>query len=65
MLPRKNSCDILVKNVDAFYPCLKSLNDIKVKRFGLNPLSKEISKPLSIEGCVVISVKLIKIYNEK
>ena len=35
MLPRDLSCDILVKNVSAFPPCLKSLPEAKVKRFRL------------------------------
>ena len=44
MLSRDPPCDILVKNVAAFCPCLKSLPEAKVKRFGLIPLAKEISK---------------------
>lgn len=35
MLPRNHSCDILVNNVAAFYLCLKSLCEAKVKRFRL------------------------------
>jgi hypothetical protein len=35
---------ILVKNVAAFCPCLKSLPDAKVKRFILIAMTKEVSK---------------------
>ena len=37
-------CSILVKNVTAFCPCLKSLSEAKVERFILTALTKEISK---------------------
>jgi hypothetical protein len=37
-------CGILVKNVAAFCPCLKSLPEVKVKKFILITLTKEISK---------------------
>ena len=33
MLPKDCTCDILVKNVATFYPCLKSLPEAKVKIF--------------------------------
>ena len=33
MLPRDHSCDILVKKVAAFCPCLKSLPEAKVNIF--------------------------------
>ena len=36
-------CNILVKNVAAFGPCLKSLHETKVKRFVLIALTKEVS----------------------
>ena len=42
--PRDNFYDILVKNVAAFCPCLKSLPEVKVKKFILITLTKEISK---------------------
>jgi hypothetical protein len=42
MGPRDCSCNILVKNVAAFCPCLKSLPEAKVKRFRLIALTKEI-----------------------
>ena len=35
---------ILMKNVATFCPCLKSLPEVKVKRFRLNKLTKEVSK---------------------
>ena len=44
MWPRDCSCDILVKNVTAFCPCLKSLPEAKVKRFQLIELTKEASE---------------------
>ena len=39
-----SSYDVLGKNVAAYYPCLKSLLVIKVKRFILITLTKEVSK---------------------
>lgn len=35
MLPRNHSCDILMKNVSAFYLCLKNLSEAKVKKLRL------------------------------
>ena len=52
MLPRDHSCDILVKKVAAFCPCLKSLNVAKGKIFGLVSLAEEISKHPSIDSVV-------------
>ena len=46
MLPSNNSGDILVKELLAFWPCLKSLPDAKVMSFGLIPLKEEISDNL-------------------
>ena len=31
ILPRNHTCDILAKNMTAFYPCLKSVPEAKVK----------------------------------
>ena len=39
-LPRDHSCDILVKFGAAFCPCLKSLPEVKMKRFRLILLTK-------------------------
>ena len=64
MWPRDWFGDILVRNVVAFCPCLKSLPEAKVKSFGLIPLAEEISKQYRLFH-VVISVTLMKIYNEK
>ena len=50
MLPRDYSCDILVKNGDAFSPCLKSMPEAKVKRFRLIILTKEVSKKPSVDS---------------
>jgi hypothetical protein len=44
---RDHSCDILVKNVAAFCPCLKSLPETKVKRFKLISMTKKVSKKKS------------------
>ena len=52
MWPRDCSCDILVKNVIAFCPCLKSLPGVKGKDLGINPLAEEISKLPSIDPAV-------------
>lgn len=41
--PRNCSYDSVLKNV-AICPCLKSLLEVKVKRFRLITLTKEISK---------------------
>jgi hypothetical protein len=49
MLPGDHSYDILVKNVAAFCPYLKSLSETKVKRFRLIALTKEVSKKSSID----------------
>ena len=44
MWPRECFCNILVTNVAAFCPSLKSLPESKVKRFILIALTKEVSK---------------------
>ena len=49
VLPKDHSCDILVKNVTVFCPCLKSLPEAKVKRFRLIALTKEVSKKPSLD----------------
>ena len=47
MWPRECFCGILVKNIAAFCPCLKSLPEAKVKRLRLIALTKEASeKPI-------------------
>ena len=51
-------CDILVKNVAAFCPCLKSLPEAKVKNFILIALTKEVSKKPSRD--FVLWLSLIK-----
>ena len=57
---------MLVKNVDAFCPCPKSLLECKVKIFGLIPSAKEISKQPSVDSVMwLFVVTLMKIYNEK
>ena len=56
MWPRDCSCDILVKNVAAFCPCLKSLPEAKVKRFILIALTKEVSKKPSRDFVLWLSL---------
>ena len=66
MFPRYCSWDILVKNVAVLCPCLKSLPEAKVKRFGLILLAEEISKQPIIASVVWLLVfTLVEIYNEK
>lgn len=57
MLPRYHSCDILVTNGAAFYPCLKSLPESNVKRFRLIALEKEISKQPRINFVLWLTLK--------
>ena len=44
MWPRDRFCDILVKNMAAFCPCLKSRPEAKVKNLRSIEFTKEISK---------------------
>ena len=46
MWPRDYFCDILVKNVAAFCPCLESLPESKVKRFILKGSLKNAQQRL-------------------
>ena len=57
MWPRDCSCDILVKNVATFCPCLKSLSKDKVKRFILNALTKEVSEKKKNSFVLWLSLK--------
>ena len=51
--PRDCFCGILVKNVAAFFPCLKNPPEAKVKKtFRLIALAKEISKQPDINSVV-------------
>ena len=54
MWPRDCFCGILVKNVSAFCPCLKSLPEAKVKRFILIALTKEVSKKAYQRLCSLV-----------
>ena len=66
MLTGNHCCDILVKVVVAFCPCLKSLPKAKVKNFELILSSEELSKQPSIDFVMwILVVTLIKIYNER
>ena len=66
MLPRDRSCDILVKKVAAFCPCLMSLSKAKGKSFRLISLPDEISKQPSLDYVFwIFVVTLMKNYNEK
>ena len=49
-------CGILVKNVPTFCPCLKSLPEAKVKRLRLIALTKEVSKKLSRDFVLCLSL---------
>ena len=50
MWPGDHSCDILMKNVAAFCPCLKSWPETNVKSFKLILLTEEISKQPNIDS---------------
>jgi hypothetical protein len=49
-------CGILVKTVATFCPCLKGLPAAKVKRFRLIALTKEVSKKLSRDFVLWLSL---------
>jgi hypothetical protein len=54
--PRDSLCGVLVKNVAAFYPCLKSLLVAKVKGFILIALTKEVFKKPSTDFVLWLSL---------
>jgi hypothetical protein len=54
--PRDCFCGILSKNVAAFCPYLKSLPEVKVKRFILIALTKEVSKKPSRDFVLWLSL---------
>jgi hypothetical protein len=56
MWPRDCFCDILVKNMAAFCPCLKSLPESKVKRFILVALTNEVSQKPSRDFLLWLSL---------
>ena len=57
--------NITVKNVAAFWPCLKSLPEANVK-FWINFVTEEISKQSNIDTVVwLLVVTLMKVDNEK
>ena len=56
MLPRDHSYHILVKNMAAFCPCLKSLPESKVKRFILVALTNEVSQKPSRDFLLWLSL---------
>ena len=58
------SYDDLAKNV-AYFPCLHSLLEIKVKRFTLIALTKEVSNTNNIEFDLTILIKHSKLIKEK
>ena len=49
-------CGILVNNVATFCPCIKSLPEAKVKRLRLIALAKEVSKKLSRDFVLWLSL---------
>ena len=66
MRPRECSCDILLKNMADFFPCLKNMLEAKLKSLGLMVLSKEISGCSGIDLVMwLLVVTLTQIYNEK
>jgi hypothetical protein len=58
MWPGDCFCDILVKNVITFPPCLKSLPEAELKRLRLITLTKEVSETPIID--VVLWLSLMK-----
>ena len=52
MWPTNCFCDVLVKNMAAFCPCLMSLPKAKMKRFRLIALTKEVLKQPGINSFV-------------
>ena len=63
MWPRESSCCILAKNVATFCPCLKTLSEAKMKKFGLILLADEISKQPSVDSVMwLLAVTLKKMY---
>ena len=44
MWPRDSFCGTFMKNVAAFFPCLQSLAEAKIKRFILVAFTKEVLK---------------------
>jgi hypothetical protein len=66
MRPRECSCDILLKNMADFFPCLKNMLEAKLKSLGLMVLSKEISGCSGIDLVMwLLVVTLMRVYNEK
>ena len=66
MWPRDIYCDILVKNVVAFCPFLKSVPKDKVIHFRMILLAEEISKQPSIDSVAwLFFLTLTNIYNER
>ena len=57
MWHREAVCGVLVKNVAAFCPFLKSLSEAKVKRFMLIALIKEVSKKPSRDFLLWLGLK--------
>lgn len=52
MLPKDDSCAILVNNGTIFCVCPKSLSEAKEKSFGIITLAENISKQSSINSLV-------------
>jgi len=64
--PRDCFCCILGKNVAAFCHCPKSVPEVKVKRFRLIALKKEVSKQPGNFCCVITKVHAYEEhFNEK
>ena len=54
--PRDWFCGILVKNVAAFCPCLKSLQEANVKRLRLIALTKDVSELPIIDFVLLLNL---------
>jgi hypothetical protein len=56
MWPRDCFCGVLLKTVDTFCPCLKSLPEAKMKRLSLVALTKEVSETPTIDFALWLSL---------
>ena len=59
-------CDILAKNLAAFYPCSKNLTKANVKNTGLISLAKEFPRQPNIDSVTwLLVIPPISVYSEK
>ena len=50
------SCDILVTNMDSFCPCPKRLPEVKMRRFRIISLTKEVSNQPSLDSVLWLTL---------